>query len=119
MDGFTHDELVEVLGDMSYTELQEACKEMFIDSHSMNEGQMKQALIQQHGAQNGDGHVQNPLAPPAQNGGGTNEHDELIDMMDFNDAMATCNDEGVYIQEQSLHWMTGEGGSAATSYVVW
>ena len=43
---------------------------------------------------------------PQQAHGITTEQDELIDMMDFNDAMATCNDEGVYIQEQSLQWMT-------------
>jgi hypothetical protein len=51
---------VEVLADMSYVELQEACAEVSIDFRKMNAGQpasqgrnlMKQALIEQHATQN-------------------------------------------------------------------
>ena len=120
MDDFTREELQDVIADMGQEDLQEACAELGVQSHGLSADQIKYEIMVHYdrnhppggGAGPAAGYT-NPLASANGNyagdvghGGGGEDHNELIDMMDIHDATETCREEGIQIQENSLPWMT-------------
>lgn len=106
MDGFTNEELLEMIAEMDDGDLMEACDEVGVDwSDFSSEDEMRVALRAHYGI----GDEADAAAPVAGDvdvdDEELQEQRELIEMMSYEDASEALAEEGIEVLEDTLEWM--------------